>query len=82
MASVMTKRGKEGVGEVIYTSDLGRSTVTESVLRTLVDEGKLDSLAKVRAPESETVPTPWSDEAVIFIAFSMLVSGSRASIWP
>lgn len=35
------------VGAVVYTSDLKKSIVTEQVLRILVDEGKLESLAKV-----------------------------------
>ena len=65
----MTKRGKEVVGEMHYTSDLGRSTVTPLVLQTLVDEGKLESLDKVRAPGRETVPAPRADEAVVFVAF-------------
>ena len=49
-ALVMMKRSKEGIREMQYTSDIGRSTVTELVLRSLVDVGKLESLAKVRAP--------------------------------
>lgn len=65
----MTKRSKEGVGEMSYTSDLGRSTVMELVLRTLIDEGKVESLAKVRAPGTETVPAPRPDEAVVFVTF-------------
>lgn len=52
-----------------YTSDLGRSTAAALVLWTLVDEGKLESLEKVRAPEQETVPAPRPDEAVVFVAF-------------
>lgn len=69
LASAMTKWSKDGGGEVSYTSDLGRSTVTESVLQTLVDEGKLESLMKVCAPGTKTVPAPWSDEAMVFVAF-------------
>ena len=65
----MTKRSKEGAAEASYTSDLGRSTVTGLVLQTLVDEGKLESLAKVRAPGAEMVPAPRDDEAVVFVAF-------------
>lgn len=65
----MTKRSKEGGDSVVYTSDLGRSTVTEWVLRALVDKGELESLAKVRVPGAETVPVPWADEAMVFVAF-------------
>lgn len=53
----------------MYTSDIGRSTVTDLILRTLMDEGKLESLEKVRAPGAEIVPTPRSDEAVVFVTF-------------
>lgn len=52
-----------------YTSDLGKSIVTQLVLRTLIDEGKLKSLSKVRAPGHETVLAPRLDEAVMFMAF-------------
>lgn len=65
----MTKRGKEGVGEVQYTSDLSRSTMTKLVLRALIDEGKVESFAKVRVPGQETVLAPRPDEAVVFVAF-------------
>lgn len=54
----MTKWNKESRGEVLYTSDLGRSTMTDLVLPTLMDEGKLDILAKVWTPRTETVLTP------------------------
>ena len=43
--------------------------MTELVLQTLVDEGKLENLAKVRVPGAETVPAPRADEAVVFVAF-------------
>lgn len=39
------------------------------VLWTLVDEGKLESLEKVRSPGTETVPAPWPDEMVVFVAY-------------
>nr|CCI55448.1 PH01B001E05.4 [Phyllostachys edulis] len=65
----MTKQSNEGGGESLYTSDLGRSNMMDLVLQTLVDEGKLESLAKVRAPRSETMPVPRSDEVVVFVAF-------------
>ena len=51
-----------------YTSELGKSLVTNLVLGTLVEEGKLESLEKVRAPGAETTPTPRGDEAVVFVA--------------
>ena len=66
----MAKRDKDGGGDPVYTSDLGRSTVTNLVLQALASEGKLKDLAKVRAPGSETVPAPWADEAVIFCCVS------------
>ena len=65
----MARRSKDGSGEVVYTSVLGRSTATELVLQTLFDEGKLESLANVRAPGAETTPAPRADEAVVFVAF-------------
>lgn len=46
VALVMTKWSKEGAGEMQYTSDLGKSIVTQLVLRTLIDEGKLKSLRR------------------------------------
>ena len=69
VASTMAKRAKENAGEAVYTSELGRSAVTDLVFGTLVDEGKLESLEKVRAPGKETIPAPRQDEAVVFIAF-------------
>lgn len=77
----MTKRSKEGGDSVVYTSDLGRSTVTEWVLRALVDKGELESLAKVRVPGAETVPAPWADEAWCSSPSLMLVSGFLAWSW-
>ena len=69
VALAMMKRSKEDVGEMQYTSGLGRSTVTELVLWTLVNKGKLESLTKVRALGQETVPVSRPDEAVVFVAF-------------
>ena len=43
--------------------------MTDLVLGTLIDEGKLESLEKVCAPGTETTPTPRRDEVVVFIAF-------------
>lgn len=43
--------------------------MTDLVLRTLVDEGKVESLKKVRAPGTETVPSPCPDEAIVFMSF-------------
>lgn len=47
----MTKHSKHGGGNVVYTSNLGQSTVMERVLHALVDEGKMESFKKVRVPE-------------------------------
>lgn len=49
-----------------YTFELGRSTVTTSVLRALKSEGKLANLDDVRAPRSEVVPTPREDEMILY----------------
>lgn len=65
----MSKRAKDNAGEVTYTSELGKSLVTNLVLGTLVDEGKLESLEKVRATGKETTLAPRPDEAVVFVAF-------------
>ena len=65
----MTKRSKEGGGDPVYTSNLGRSTVTSLILQTLAGEGKLESVEKVRTPGSETVPVPRPNEMVVFVAF-------------
>lgn len=43
--------------------------MTDLVLQTLVDEGKLESLMKVRAPRAETVLTSCWDEVVVFVEF-------------
>lgn len=65
----MTKRSKEGGGSVVYTNNLGRSTVKLQVLQTLKDEGKLEDLAQAWVSGVETVPAPQEDEAVVFVAF-------------
>lgn len=65
----MMKCSKDGGRAVVYTSDLGKSTVTERVLRTLKDEGKLESLMNVQALGAEIAPAPQPDEATVFIAF-------------
>lgn len=62
----MMKRNKDGGGAVAYTFELGRSTVTTSVLRALKSEGKLANLDDVRAPRSEVVPTPREDEMILY----------------
>lgn len=69
---MMPKRHKstrEAGDEVAYTSELGRSLVTDRILRTFVEEGKVSSLAIVRAPGTETVLELLEDEAVVFVAF-------------
>lgn len=60
--------GDEG-GEASHTNDLGRSTVTEWMLCTLKEEGKVASLNVVHVPRSETMLKPRANEAIIFVAF-------------
>lgn len=65
----MTRRSRDASVDTVYTSELGKSTVTSLVLDSLVSEGKLRDRSMVRAPGSETVPAPRDDEAIIFSAF-------------
>lgn len=59
----------DGGDEASYTVDLGRSLVTERVLRTLVEKGKVASLVAVHVPGLKTVMNPQSNEVVVFMAY-------------
>lgn len=59
----------DGGDEASYTVDLGRSLVTERVLRTLVEKGKVASLVAVHVPGLKMVLNPQSNEVVVFMAY-------------
>ena len=68
-AADMTKRVKDEGGAVLYSDELGRSLVTDSVLRALKNEGKIGSLEDVRAPGAEVIPSPEEEETIVFVAY-------------
>lgn len=53
-----SKADEEVVGEATYKNELGQYLVMEQILRTLVEEGKIDSLDIVWAPRSEVATEP------------------------
>ena len=48
-----------------YTDELGRSLVTDSVLRALKNDGKIANLDDVRVPGSEVAPAVEEEETVL-----------------